>query len=323
MKLKLDNNNFDSCPQYNDWLDSQYVEQSGALDIFGFQPRPSFVLFSLSRDTYQSAFADFQQQSQDELKQTIFDEFPTPIAHYFYRFENGYENELQRLHFLRDTWEAIIDVLHAVTVAECRHRSIPLTDPIAFSHFLSDSVAQRLLNIERIISQLSKQNVSLSVSQMVPILTLQTMRDLNQSRNAFSHSAALSELQARTWVGECYEDVIDVLDDLQDMTRLEILRYMGQIDGRTLQCEVFRGHSFTRTIHNFSLTTDQVRDSHRYFQQGQMLISYDGCLLSLQPLIYHREDASGHTTKLCMFRKMRGDAANRRIEYEVVGEAIR
>ncbi|MBC8217116.1 MAG: hypothetical protein H8E73_01505, partial [Planctomycetes bacterium] len=155
MKFTPDPYNFDACPQYNDWLDQQYFDQSGTLDILGFQPRPSFVLFSLSQDTYQAAFADFQQQRQEELKQAIFDEFPSPIAHYFYRFENGYENDLQRLHFLRDTWEAIIDVLHAATVAECRFRCISLADPIAFSHILSDSVAQRLLNVERIINRSS------------------------------------------------------------------------------------------------------------------------------------------------------------------------
>lgn len=323
MKFTPDPYNFDACPQYNDWLDQQYFDQSGTLDILGFQPRPSFVLFSLSQDTYQAAFADFQQQRQEELKQAIFDEFPSPIAHYFYRFENGYENDLQRLHFLRDTWEAIIDVLHAATVAECRFRCISLADPIAFSHILSDSVAQRLLNVERIINRSSSQNIALGISQMVSLSTLQTMRDLNQTRNAFSHSAAQSESQARMWIGECYEEVIGVLDDLQDMKNIEIFRYMGQIDSRTLRCEVFRGHSFTRTIHNIPLTADQVRDSQRFFQQGQMLIFCSGCLFSLLPLIHNREDASGHTTKLCMFRKTRGDATNRRIEYEVVGEAIR
>jgi hypothetical protein len=319
MKFALDTNNFDACPQYNDWLDQQYLDQSPTLDILGFQPRPSFVLFSMSQGTYLAAFTDFQQQRQEELKQAIFDDFPSPIAHYFYRFENGYENELQRLYLLRDTWEAIVDVLHAATVAECRFRCISLADPIKFSDILSDRIAQRLLNIERIINHCSSQSVALSISQMVSLTTLQTMRDLNQTRNAFSHSAAQSESQARIWIGDCYADVIDVLDDLQNMKQIEIFRYMGQIDSRTLRCEVFRGHSFTRTIHNIALTAGQARDSQRFFQQGQVLIFFSRCLFSLRPLIHHREDASGHTTKLCMFRKTRGDATNRRIEYEVVG----
>lgn len=113
MKLKLDPTNFDACPQYNDWLDSQYMDEQGELDILGFRPRPSFVLFRLTPDTYEAAFADFAEERETDLKRLVFDEFPSPIAHYFYRFEKGYENELQRLRFLRDTWEALVDVIGA------------------------------------------------------------------------------------------------------------------------------------------------------------------------------------------------------------------
>jgi hypothetical protein len=202
MKLHLDLENFDACPRYNDWLDAQYDAKSGFLDILGFRPRPSFVLYSLSQDTYQAAFADFQQQREEEIKQTVFDEFPSSIAHYFYRFENGYENELQRLYLLRDTWEAIIDILHATVVAECRFRQIPLTAPLSFSQLFSDSVAQRLLNIECIAGHTDKQGIALGISQIVKVATLEAMRELNQYRNAFSHSAAQSEVQARTWINQ-------------------------------------------------------------------------------------------------------------------------
>jgi hypothetical protein len=91
---------------------------------------------------------------------------------------------------LRDTWETIIDILHAIVVAECRFRQIELTDPVSFSHLFSDSVAQRLLNIERIAGQVSGQGTTLGISQIVKISTLEAMRELNQTRNGFSHSAA-------------------------------------------------------------------------------------------------------------------------------------
>lgn len=323
MALRLDLNNFNACPQYNDWLDEQYTEESGSLDILGFKPRPSVVLFSLSQDTYQAGFADFQAQRQEEIQQVVFEDFPSPIAHYFYRFENGYENELQRLHLLRDTWEAIVDILHAIAVAECRFRRMLLSDPVAFSHFLSSSIAQRLLNVERIINCADVQGVPLLVSQIAGAPMLATMRELNQSRNGFSHSATQSESQARTWIGECYEDVIDVLDSLRGLANTEILRYMGQIDGNTLRCETFKGHGFTRTIHNVTLSADQIRDSQRYFQQGQVLISAGESVFGLRPFIYYREEASGHATKLCMFRRTLGDAPRRQLEYEVVGDAVR
>lgn len=255
MKFQLDLRNFDSNPEYNEWLDDQHVEQWGDnLNILGYQPRPSFVLFSLSQDTYQAAFDDFRRQREDNLKELVFDEFPSPIAHYFYRFENGYENELQRLHFMRDSWEATADVLHAIAAAECRFRKISLVDPIKFSDLLTDSVGQRLLNIERIISQAKAQGVDLQICEIVSLSTLQTMRDLNQSRNGFSHSAAQSEAQARTWISECYEDVISILDDLRALSDVKVLRYLGQSDNRTLRCEVFRGHSFTKTINSLAVS---------------------------------------------------------------------
>ena len=323
MRFQINPENFESCPQYNDWLDQQYTEQGGSLNILGFQPRPSYVLHSLSIDTYKATFADFLADYQDNLKESLFNEYPTPIAHYYYRFENGYENDLQRLHLLRDSWEAVVDVLHAIAVGECRFRQVSLADPIAFSHFLSDRVADRLLSVERIINHASTQGINLVVAEVVSVDVLGKMRELNRTRNAFSHSAAQSESQARNWISECYEDVIDILDDLQGLMDVSIVRYLSQVDGFTLRVELFRGHGFTRTIKTMPLTADQVRDSQRYFRQGQILLSHKTCMFGLLPLIYYREDASGHITKLCMFRKKQGEAPDRILEYEVVGEAAR
>jgi len=323
MKLQLDPFNYDACPQYNDWLDFQYTDQSGVLDILGFQPRPSFVLFTLSPDTYEAAFSDFSQQREDEIKDTVWNSFPSPIAYYFYRFENGYENELQRLHFLRDTWESVIDVLHALAIAESRHRQVSLVDPLKFKDLLTDSVAKRLENIEEITNQLSSAGVLPSISQISPISTLNAMKDLNQSRNAFSHSAAQSEAQARNWISECYVDVLEVLAGLDGLEDIQIVRYLSQVDSITLRCEIFRGHSSTRTIQNIKISHQQMIDSARYFQAGQMLVIAGGLIFGLRPMIHFREDGVGHTTRLCIFRKTRGDIPDRRIEYEVVGEAVR
>jgi hypothetical protein len=323
MTLRLDLANYGSCPQYNQWLDERYLEESETLNILGFQPKPSLVLYSLSQDTYQAAFDDFKREWEEELKDSVFEEFPSPIAHYFYRFENGYENALQRLHFLRDTWEAVVDVLHAFAVSECSFRAIPLPSPMAFVHFLSDSVAQRLQNIERIVSHAKDHGIALEIFKVVSPALLTMMRELNQTRNAFSHSAAQSESQALAWIGESYEEVLDILDGLRPLSGIEIVRYLGQIDHLTLKCEVFRGHGFTKTIRNMPLTESQVQASHRYFRQGQVLICSNGLTFSARPFIFYREDGAGHTTRLCMFRRASGSIPNRHIEYEVVGESVR
>ncbi len=323
MKLQLDPNNYDTCPSYNDWLDEQYSEQSGVLDILGYQPRPSFVLFTMSPDTYEATFSDFVQQREEEIKASVYNLFPSPIAYYFYRFENGYESDLQRLHLLRDTWESVIDILHALAVAECRHRNVPVVDPLKFKDFFTDSVSKRLENIDGIITQLSDAGILPTVARISPATILAVMRELNQSRNAFSHSAAQSETQARSWISECYVDVVEVLANLDGLEDIQIVRYLSQVDGTTLRCEIFRGHSSTRTIQNIKISHQQMLDSAKYFQRGQMLVIADGLIFGLRPMIYFREDGVGHMTRLCIFRKTRGEAPDRRLEFEIIGEAVR
>jgi hypothetical protein len=140
-------------------------------------------------------------------------------------------------------------------------------------------------------------------------------KDLSSASGRWhSDGASQSESQARTWIGECYEDVVDILDALRALSRVEILRYLGKVDGTTLRCEVFRGYGFTRTIRNIELDAIQVDASQRYFLQGQVLICFNGNIFGVRPFIYYREEASGHMTKLCMFRRTLGDAPKHRIE---------
>ncbi len=323
MRLHIHRSQFEACPPYNDWLDRNHANEYGTLDIHGFQPRPSEVLFILSPDTYQAAFEDFQREWEEDLKERVFTAFPSPIAHYFYRFVTGYESDLQRLHFLRDTWESIVDILHAIAISECRHIGLSLAEPMKFSDLMSDKMSLRLLNIERIILAGESAGRTLKIAGIVSTATLEKMRELNQTRNAFSHGAALSEAQARVWISECYADVIDVLDDIVGLADVEVWRYFGQSDGNTLRCETFRGHGLTRTIKSMSLSPTQVAESRQYFQQGQILVSCAGDLFSLRPLVYFKEDTSGHMTKLCVYRRTHGDTSGRKVEYEIVGEGSR
>jgi nucleoside phosphorylase len=323
MKVQLDPRNFEACPDFNRWLDERYVDLSGVLDIHGFQPRPSFVLFTMSPVTYQAAFGDYQEERETDLKEVVFAEFPSPIAHYFYRFERGFENELQRLHLLRDTWEAVVDILHAAAIAECRIRRVALAEPVVFSDLLSESVTQRLLNFERIVERAEGLGIQLSVARIAAKPTLTAMRELSLTRIGLSDSVAQTERQAQLWILDCYGDVLSVLDDLQGLAGMRILRYIGPIDGHSVRCERFKGHGFAKTIEALPLTSEHRRESQRYLRIGQVLVTCEDWLSSLRPLVSYREDATRSTTKLCVFRKTRGAAPNECMEYQVVGEAGR
>lgn len=323
MKLRLDANNYDACEPYNDWLDEQYEEQSGnALDILGCQLRPSLVLFTMSPDTYEAAFADFTQQRAEEIKSSIFEEYPSLIAYYFYRFEKGYESELQRLHFLRDTWESVIDILHALAVSECRYHSTKLMSSLKFKNLFTDKIAQRLDNIAAITTHLKDSGVDPIISKIFPDETVSAIRNLNRSRNAFSHCAAQSDTQAKNWINECVEDVLEVLADIDGLKEVQIVRYLNQPSGTALRCEVFKGYSSTKTIEEFKISEQQSLKSKQYFRQGQLLAIVDNFIFCLQPMIHFCEEDSGHMTRLCVFRKAQGADPDRRINYEIVGNAL-
>lgn len=321
MRPELDPSRYDACPAYNEWLDEQHLENGGELDVFGFKPKPSFVLFTLSPDTYEATFPDFMQEREERVKDAVFNRFPAPIAYYFYRFDSGYESELQRLHLLRDTWESVVDVLHALAIAELRHHQTQMAAPLKFSELLSDSISQRLKNVEEISQQLQAAGIVPEFNKYATPTTLATIRRLNQERNAFSHIAAQSEAQARTWIAECYDEVLDVLEALEELQEVQVIRYLNQPEATKLRCESFRGHGATKTIKVIELTPQHTTESTRYFQPGQLLAVVGSGIFCLRPAMYFREDAAGHMTRLCMLRKPHGDPPNRTIEYSVLGEA--
>jgi hypothetical protein len=321
MNFGADKDNYDKLPDFNEWVDLQFTAENRDLEVLGFRPRPSLVLHQLSFDTYEVALADYRAQKEEELKEVVTSEFPAPIAHYFYRFLYGSENELQRLHFLRDTWEAIINFLHALVVGETRFLCLSLTAPLKFSELLSDKLNARLLNIERLLDYAIANGVTLESEKVVSKALLTKIRELNQTRNAFSHIGAQSEEQARQFISESYVDVIDVLEQLKRLREIKVMRYLNQQGLKNVRHERFDGHSMTKTIKDLQLTKTQVNDSARYLQNDQLIVACGKRFFGLRPFYYFEQDPNGHLTKLCFYKQAKGNSPNRKLVFEVVGES--
>ena len=67
------------CRRFNDSLDEE-----GDIEIAGIPFQRSRILYELATNTYVDAFNEFQEQEFQDLKQTVFDEYPACIA-YNYR----------------------------------------------------------------------------------------------------------------------------------------------------------------------------------------------------------------------------------------------
>lgn len=316
---------YEDFPIFNEWLDTRHEEVKGPLSVFGTSVRPSEVLFRLVRDTYEAAYADYLSDKLDELRESVFADYPAPIAYHFYRFENGYEDETQRLHFLRSTWEALINVTHALVVCEARFRSLDLqTSEAKLGNLLSDRLSQRLQNVQHILSFAADNDLELAVRHIVPEEAIKTMARLNQTRNAFSHSEAVSVEQARQYVAECYDEVLGVLESLSGLKAVSFIRYMSQ-EGLNIRYEAFDGHAMTRTIKSSSITQQQFGESHTYFADPQILVQHEvqheGAIFGLKPFFHFQSAASGHETRLCCLKKCHGDHPDRMLSFEILGEA--
>jgi len=321
VKARPEPTNFANVPEFNDWIDDQFEEVNGKeLDILGAKPRPSEVLHRMSFDTYEAAFADYQHDREEDIKVFVTDEFPILIAHPFSRFLEGAEHEVQRLQFLRDTWEGLINFVHALVVSEARALRLPLADPVKCASLFSDSLAARLNSIEEILKLAANKGAALECAKIVDLRAVGAIIDLNRTRNAFSHCGAVSEDQAKGFINECVEDVFDVLEAFSDLRRICMLRY-DRLDGGKLRHERFDGHAKTKRFAEITVTPTMLVSANPLLTKSETLV-FDGAkLFSVRPFLHLVPKASGHVTEVAFFKKTQGDDPKRMILFEFVGEA--
>lgn len=300
---------------------NEYLDEEGEIEIEGITFQRSWVLYNLDPIAYDSALRDFRQRIEEDFKEMVCNDFPTPIAYPFYRSEWGYENSIQRLLFLRDTWESLIFVLYAIVVGEFLFLEIPMNDTkIKKKEILSDRLYSKLDIIKQLLKLESLKNYEFNSLNIISNEVIKKIIELNQTRNAFSHSPALSEAQATKIYSECYPDVFSVLQDLENFKDVQLMRYRGQ-EGHphNLRCETFRGHAMTKTIETITIDQDQLSNSVKYLDEKYLLVMNNKHIYSISPFLHFKQDASGHQTSICFCKKKSGEEPNQKLGFEILG----
>jgi hypothetical protein len=322
MKAQPDQANYNSAPSFNAWIDARFqTENSGSLEILGLSLRPSEVLHRMDFARYLAAFPEFKQHWEETLIATVVTDFPIMIAHPFYRFLEGSENETQRFQFLRDTWEGLINFVHALVVSEARAAGMALTAPAKCGNILTEKLAERIDTIEHILTLAAAGGVVLESGKVVDLALTATIKQLNQTRNAFSHTGAIAEDQAKNFITECLDDVFDVLDAFSGLKEVKLIRY-DALDGMQLRHEKFDGHANTKRFGKLPLIVATAGAVMPLLSKDETLVSIRGKILSVRPFItFIPQAAGGHVTQVAFLKKTKGAAPNRRLIYEIVGEA--
>jgi hypothetical protein len=298
--------------------------------IAGENFHPADILEKLAEETYRMARSDSDQRFLEEAEENATSSYPAPIALAFNSFLHGATSALARLGFMRDTWEAVVNVCYAVVLSECVHNNISLRDVImrdgpnnnpramAKRDLRSDSIAVRLGCIEGTLVYMQHAGLNAHAATIVPIELIGEMRRLNDVRNGFSHEQTKSEQQAKKIIEDCKDDLLEVLADLNGLTEIDLFRFHGIATDQpnTLKVEMLNGCS-ARRITSLSLNTTDIATCTSIASPGDfdpVFVSCRGSIYPACPYLYCQHDETGHQTRVLMLKRIMASEAIAKFE---------
>jgi hypothetical protein len=316
---------YDANPRFNEWIDQNHDGYVIEGDTYFFSRPASEILFEMDPVSYNAALETFQEVQVEDLKSSIYDSYPLPIAYSLYRAYRGSENLHQQLHFLRDTWESLIFLLYAFVVGEARLMGVPLSNSgLRMDDLRSDRLSTKLSVIGQVLEAAQEYEIDLRCQSLVSEETVDRIRRLNRVRNGFSHRAALSEQQARDLFIEYSPEVLSVLGEIDSLDSLILMRYAEHGQGiHDIRCEVFRGSRRVREFDNIPIGAEILLEIEYHLNPENILLKNQDRIYSLSPFVHFRESAAGHQTDLCLYKRASNDPdvddPPPQYEFEVVG----
>jgi hypothetical protein len=295
---------------FNQWFDEQYDGLEVEEGVIYFSRSASEILFEMDKVAYETALNAFLSDQLEALKQSIFENFPSPVAYYFYRADRGSENSIQRLHFLRDTWEALVFLLYAIVMGEARFVGVPLDQAsIRMRDIRSDRLSTKLRVMREVLQAAQRSGIVLHSRSLITEDLLQRITDLNRVRNGFSHSAALSTKQAQELFTEYLPEVMSVLQSIGDLENITLMRFAGNEgdDIHALNCEVFSGFGLVKEFRKIQIEDQQLAESGSCLNRDNIIVANDDRIYSLSPFVHFQEDEAGHHTELCFYKRVAND----------------
>jgi hypothetical protein len=329
-------------PDPLDWrrmlLERKYREQYlpdivlQPFEVDGVLLSPAEALEKCRPDQYHVALTEYARRQGDDALENACSEFPAPIAIPVYRALNSAENELQRLFHFRDTAEAIIVVLLAVVLGECRARGIKLTG-VTFANpkgspenftakkLLTDSVAHRLAMLDGLLTGLSSNPTLVCVSR-IPIDAVRRLSDLNDIRNDFAHYEAMTELEAAKVCQEMREQIADALLAFEWLAETELVTFGGTVTGKpgVARFEVHSGSTQNKNIKERTLQMAALAKCLGIVTDhlNRPLFQWNGDVFEATPYFHTELNPKGHRRHVWLFKRRVWHSAE--TEFQVVGE---
>ena len=299
-------------PDFNKWLEENY-----SVEIEEYEFPSSEVLYQMSYESYLEALARYEKDPKIEMSR-IEENFPSPIAYYFYQAENNYQNDHHRLDLLKSCWEATVYILFGIVVAEARHRELPLKElGIQWKTYWSDRLYDKLTIIENIIDYATKSGILLNCTHIVSIDTLTLIKKLNQERNGFAHASARTAAQQKALYAELYPQLEMVLKQLIKLEEVIFFRYHEAETPLYPRCEIFRGTSMDGRKEIIPIQKDNYVNILDHFNQQLIFAKIYGEVFCVSPFIHYFQEDHEPNALICFYKKK----SSGKYTYEVVSKS--
>jgi hypothetical protein len=299
-------------------------------EVDGFPLKPAEALEKCRPDQYQIALTEYARREGEAALENACDTFPAPVAIALYRALNSASNEHERLMHFRDTAEALILVLLAVVVGECRRKGVKLKgvmfpnpsgrpEELTAKKLLSDSVAHRLAMLDGMLSSLTGQ-VTLVCIGRIPADAVRRLSDFKDIRNDFSHYQTMSEPEAALVCQDLREQLADAMLAFEWLAETELVIFDRAVTGRpnAAKFEVHNGNSQNKAYKErdlapaalgkcLGLTTGQL---------DRPLFHCGGDVFEATPYLHSALTTKGHRRHVWLLKRCRGGD----LEFEVAGE---
>jgi len=298
---------------------NESLDEDGDLVVGKISFQPSRVLYELAIEAYREAYQDFLERQYEEIKETVFHDYPACIAYNFRLSERGEgsTDPVRKLLHLKDSWESIIFVFYAIILGEVRSKGADLKavqvfvshdtsgNPICASlntdKILSDALKQKLHNMKAIVHHVKSNSLGFQCGA-IDLSIFDDLLQLQEIRNDLSHHTAPTREQAEAELKIVLPLFREMLLKTRFLEGCKILRFESLTTD--CRCETFNGHSLNREYESFRFAEPQ-KNYVIGLGQEQLFIFWDGQCFSLSPFLHFDRDATGHESYVCAYKGKR------------------
>ena len=307
--------------QYNDIKYQRFnesLDEQEPITIAGVSFLPSRVLFEMDVVAYEEAYNESKEQEFEELKDAVYNLYPSCIAYNFRLSEKGEgaSDPIRKLLHLKDTWESITFVLYAIVWGEIRNKAVDLkpvqilvavapNGNLVYKSFnterlISDAIKTKIQSIKAVIMHAQSNNLGL-ICEVIPVALLDKLLELQDVRNDISHHTAPTREEAEEElrnVVPLFKEMLLLTGFLQDC---KILRFESY--GAKCKCEEFNGHALNKEFDDYDFGAKQAYVLS--LGQEQLFLKWDDDIFSLSPFLHFDRDGVGRESYLGFFKGKR------------------